>query len=228
MSSNVVQLRDVPSVRNSVSPEEWQARVDLAAAYRLAHLYNWADAIYNHISIRVPGEPDFFLIKAHELLYDEVTASNLVKVDSRNDDVDESFHVNKPGFTLHGGSDAGAPGHQRRLPHPYSRMHRGLEPARWPVAAGPVRACSSGTMSAITTIRASPTISASAPPLPQALGDKHTLADAQPRPGHRRQVDAGCLHADARTGDRLQATASATGCWFGFCDAVESRAGSLC
>ena len=103
MSSNVVQLRDVPSVRDQVSPEEWQARVDLAAAYRLAELYGWADSIYNHVSMRVPGEPDFFLIKAHELLYDEVTASNLVKVDSRNDDVDESMHVNKPGFTLHGG-----------------------------------------------------------------------------------------------------------------------------
>jgi ribulose-5-phosphate 4-epimerase/fuculose-1-phosphate aldolase len=103
MTSNVVQLRDVPSIRDSVSSEEWQVRVDLAAAYRLVHLYEWADSIYNHVSIRVPGEPDFFLIKAHELLYDEVTASNLVKVDARNDDVDESFHVNKPGFTLHGG-----------------------------------------------------------------------------------------------------------------------------
>ena len=103
MSSNVVQLRDVASVRDQVSPEEWQARVDLAAAYRLADIYNWADNIYNHISIRVPGEPDFFLIKAHELLYEEVKASNLVKVDCRDDDVDESQHVNKPGFTLHGG-----------------------------------------------------------------------------------------------------------------------------
>jgi ribulose-5-phosphate 4-epimerase/fuculose-1-phosphate aldolase len=103
MSSNVVQLRDVESVRDRVSPEEWQARVDLAAAYRLADIYNWADSIYNHVSIRVPGEPDFFLIKAHELLYEEITASNLVKVDSRLDDVNESQHVNKPGFTLHGG-----------------------------------------------------------------------------------------------------------------------------
>lgn len=103
MTSNVVQLRDVPSLREQVTPEEWQARVDCAAAYRLCHLYGWADSIYNHISLRIPGEPDFFLIKAHELLYDEVTASNLVKVDMRRDDVDESLHVNRPGFTLHGG-----------------------------------------------------------------------------------------------------------------------------
>ena len=103
MTTNVVQLRDVPSVRDGVSDAEWQARVDLAAAYRLAHEYRWADSIYNHISMRVPGEPDFFLIKAHELLYNEVSASNLVKVDMRRDDVDEAMHVNRPGFTLHGG-----------------------------------------------------------------------------------------------------------------------------
>jgi len=103
MATNVVQLRDVPSVRDRVSEAEWNARVDLAAAYRLAHVYGWADNIYNHISMRVPDEPDFFLIKAHELLYNEVSASNLVKVDMRREDVDEALHVNRPGFTLHGG-----------------------------------------------------------------------------------------------------------------------------
>jgi len=103
MTTNVVQLRDVPSVRETVSEAEWNARVDLAAAYRLAHVYGWADSIYNHISMRVPDEPDFFLMKAHELLYNEVSASNLVKVDMRRDDVDEALHVNRPGFTLHGG-----------------------------------------------------------------------------------------------------------------------------
>ena len=102
-NTNVIQLRDVPSVRETVSPEEWEARVNLAAAYRLVHLHQWADSIYNHISMRVPGEPHMFLIKAHELLYNEVTASNLVKVDMRNDDIDESHHVNKPGFVLHAG-----------------------------------------------------------------------------------------------------------------------------
>ena len=99
----VIQLRDVPSLRGSVSSEEWEARVDLAAGYRLSHYHHWADSIYNHISMRVPGEPHMFLIKAHELLYTEVTASNLIKVDMRNDDVDEAMHVNRPGFTLHGG-----------------------------------------------------------------------------------------------------------------------------
>lgn len=85
-----------------MSPEEWQARVDLAAVYRLCAKYGWDDVIYNHCSMRVPGEPSKFLMKQHELLWTEVTASNLRKVDM-NDDLDEKAGVNRPGFTLHGG-----------------------------------------------------------------------------------------------------------------------------
>ena len=85
-----------------ISPAEWQARIDLAATYRLIAHYGWGDVIYNHSSMRVPGEDRNFLIKRHELLYTEVTASNLVKV-SMDDDLDESAGVNRPGFTLHGG-----------------------------------------------------------------------------------------------------------------------------
>ena len=85
-----------------ISPEEWQARVDLAAVYRLCAHYGWDDVIYNHCSMRVPGEPSKFLMKQHELLWTEVTASNLRKVDM-NDDLDEKAGVNRPGFTLHGG-----------------------------------------------------------------------------------------------------------------------------
>src|SRR2546427_4719508 len=85
-----------------ISAEEWQARIDLAAVYRLIAHHAWDDLIYNHSSMRVPGEERKFLIKRHELLYTEVTASNLVKV-SMDDDLDESAGVNRPGFTLHGG-----------------------------------------------------------------------------------------------------------------------------
>jgi ribulose-5-phosphate 4-epimerase/fuculose-1-phosphate aldolase len=92
----------------SLSPEEWQARTDLAAAYRLIAHYGWGDVIYNHSSMRVPGEERMFLIKRHELLYTEVTASNLVKV-SMDADLDESAGVNRPGFTLHGGVLAARP-----------------------------------------------------------------------------------------------------------------------
>ena len=90
------------SSRGEISPVEWQARVDLAAVYRLTAHYGWDDVIYNHSSMRVPGEPRKFLMKKHDLLYTEVTASNLVKV-SMDEDLDEKSGVNRPGFTLHGG-----------------------------------------------------------------------------------------------------------------------------
>src|SRR5438034_10355411 len=62
-------------------PPEWQARVDLAALYRLVAHHGWDDVIFNHCSMRVPGEDRKFMMKRHELLWTEVTASNLVKVD---------------------------------------------------------------------------------------------------------------------------------------------------
>lgn len=86
----------------NMSPEEWAARVDLAAVYRLTAHYGWDDVIYNHSSMRVPGEPRHFLMKQHDLLYTEVIASNLVKV-NMDADLDEKSGVNRPGFTLHGG-----------------------------------------------------------------------------------------------------------------------------
>ena len=88
--------------QGAISDAEWEARVDLAAVYRLVAHYGWDDVIYNHASMRVPGEPRNFLMKRHELLYTEVTASNLVKV-SMDEDLDEKAGVNRPGFTLHGG-----------------------------------------------------------------------------------------------------------------------------
>jgi ribulose-5-phosphate 4-epimerase/fuculose-1-phosphate aldolase len=88
--------------QDKISQAEWQARVDLAAVYRLLAHYGWDDVIYNHSSMRVPGEPRHFLMKQHDLLYTEVTASNLVKV-NMDEDLDEKSGVNRPGFTLHGG-----------------------------------------------------------------------------------------------------------------------------
>jgi ribulose-5-phosphate 4-epimerase/fuculose-1-phosphate aldolase len=88
--------------QDGISQAEWQARIDLAAVYRLTALHGWDDVIYNHSSMRVPGEPRHFLMKQHDLLYTEVTASNLVKV-CMDEDLDEKSGVNRPGFTLHGG-----------------------------------------------------------------------------------------------------------------------------
>jgi ribulose-5-phosphate 4-epimerase/fuculose-1-phosphate aldolase len=98
-TGNPVTAAKMPA---GMSPEEWQARVDLAAVYRLCALRGWDDLIYNHCSMRVPGEPSMLLMKQHELLWDEVTASNLKKVDMTAD-LDERAGVNRPGFTLHGG-----------------------------------------------------------------------------------------------------------------------------
>src|SRR5258705_7413522 len=91
-----------------MSDAERQARVDLAAVYRLCAHYGWGDVIYNHCAMRVPGEERKFLMNRHESLWTEVTASNLVKVDM-HDDLDESAGVNRPGFTLHGGVLRGRP-----------------------------------------------------------------------------------------------------------------------
>ena len=71
---------EFPSVKDQVSPEEWQARVDLAACYRLVDLYDMTYLIYNHITVRVPGT-DQFLINLYGLTYKEITASSLAKVD---------------------------------------------------------------------------------------------------------------------------------------------------
>lgn len=71
----------IPSMKNRCSPAEWQARVDLAACYRLIEHYGMADMIANHISARVPGEDGAFLINAYGMMYEEITASSLIKVD---------------------------------------------------------------------------------------------------------------------------------------------------
>ena len=72
---------DFKSIREDVSPPEWQARLDLAACYRLVDSYDMTDLIYNHITARIPGSPDHLLINLYGLLYKEITASSLVKID---------------------------------------------------------------------------------------------------------------------------------------------------
>ena len=90
------------AVRDSVSAEEWQARVDLAAAYRLAALFGWDDLIFTHISARVPGPEHHFLINPYGLMFDEITASSLVKIGLDGKKVmDSSYDINPAGFTIH-------------------------------------------------------------------------------------------------------------------------------
>src|SRR6476646_5741071 len=90
------------NVRDLVSPEEWQARVDLAAAYRLVADYGWDDLVFTHISARVPGPEHHFLINPYGMMFEEITASSLVKVDLQGDIVMESdYNINPAGFTIH-------------------------------------------------------------------------------------------------------------------------------
>lgn len=85
----------------SCSAAEWNARLELAACYRIFDMLGWSESIYNHISVRVPGEPDAFLINPYGLLWGEVTASNLVKIDIDGNTLSGNYPVNKAGFTQH-------------------------------------------------------------------------------------------------------------------------------
>src|SRR6202521_4364290 len=81
---------------------EWKARLYLAAAYRLVALCGWDDLIFTHISARVPGGEHHFLINPYGMTFDEITASNLVKVDLDGNKVMDSPHeINPAGFTIH-------------------------------------------------------------------------------------------------------------------------------
>src|SRR5712671_3815839 len=87
---------------NQVLEEEWQVRVDLAAAYRLVALYGWDDLIFTHISARVPGAEHHFLLNPYGMMFDEVTASSLVKVNLAGNKVTETpYAINPAGFTIH-------------------------------------------------------------------------------------------------------------------------------
>lgn len=86
---------------NNVPPQEWRARVELAAVYRLCVHYGWENHIYNHVALRVPGQEDCFLIKQHRHHFDEVCASNLMKLRIDGTQLTEEENVNTAGFTIH-------------------------------------------------------------------------------------------------------------------------------
>ncbi|MDP2819283.1 MAG: class II aldolase/adducin family protein [Polaromonas sp.] len=93
---------NIASLKEVVSAQEWQLRVDLAAAYRLVALYGWSDLVFTHISARVPGPEHHFLINPYGLMFDEITASSLVKIDAQcNKVIDSPWPVNPAGFVIH-------------------------------------------------------------------------------------------------------------------------------
>ncbi len=93
---------DIGAVRAQVSAAEWQVRVNLAAAYRLVALYGWDDLVFTHISARLPGPEHHFLINPYGMMFEEITASSLVKIDLDGGKVLESpYEINPAGFTIH-------------------------------------------------------------------------------------------------------------------------------
>jgi ribulose-5-phosphate 4-epimerase/fuculose-1-phosphate aldolase len=100
---SVTALKNAQSVRDQVSAEEWQKRVDLAACYRLVHLYGMDEMVANHISTRVPGEDDAFLLNPYGLLYEQMHASCFIKVDLDGNVLfnPTQYDINKAGFVIH-------------------------------------------------------------------------------------------------------------------------------
>ena len=98
------------TVRNSVSAEEWRTRVDLAACYRLVARYGWDDLIFTHITAKIPGTGDHFLINPYGMLFEEITASSLVKINLAGEKLDDNPHpVNPAGFVIHSAIHAARP-----------------------------------------------------------------------------------------------------------------------
>jgi ribulose-5-phosphate 4-epimerase/fuculose-1-phosphate aldolase len=92
----------IPSLKEVVNAEEWALRCDLAACYRLVALYGWTDLVFTHISARLPGTDHQFLINPYGLLFEEVTASSLIRVDQSGNKLSDSpFIVNRAGFVIH-------------------------------------------------------------------------------------------------------------------------------
>lgn len=96
------QIKPTTDVRSAVGEAEWALRVDLACAYRLVAHYGWDDLIFTHLSVRVPGPAHHFLINPYNLMFDEITASSLVKIDVNGHAVMETPYLTNPaGFTIH-------------------------------------------------------------------------------------------------------------------------------
>src|SRR5690349_1381089 len=100
--TNRLDSVDIPSMKGKVSDEEWAIREDLAAAYRMVAYYGWDDLVFTHLSARVPGPEHHFLLNPYQLMFEEVTASSLVKVDVTGNPVEPTpFITNAAGFTIH-------------------------------------------------------------------------------------------------------------------------------
>jgi hypothetical protein len=146
-----------------MAPGEWQVRVDLAAAYRLVALYGWDDLIFTHLSARIPGPEHHFLINPYDMMFEEITASSLVKIDMHGNPLGRSEHpVNPAGFTIHSARPHGARRRSRGYAPPHAARAGCVGNGMGSAAATRRQPWSWRTMSPITTMRASPPTSASA------------------------------------------------------------------
>lgn len=100
---NTAAITTVVSLKNKVSAEEWQTRLDLAACYRLVALYGWDDLVFTHITAKIPGAENEFLINPYGMMFAEITASSLVKIDLAGNklDAENPYPINPAGFTIH-------------------------------------------------------------------------------------------------------------------------------
>src|SRR5258708_9850199 len=100
---SVTRIKKQKSLKDQVSPAEWAKRIDLAAAYRLVHLYGMDEMIANHISTRVPGEDNAFLINPYGMLYEQMHASCFIKLDLDGKILfnPTEYDINKAGFIIH-------------------------------------------------------------------------------------------------------------------------------
>jgi ribulose-5-phosphate 4-epimerase/fuculose-1-phosphate aldolase len=96
-------IASIPTIKDQVSADEWQTRVDLAAAYRLVAAYGWDDLVFTHITAKIPGVDNQFLINPYGMMFEEITASSLVKIDLDGNklDTDNPFPINPAGFVIH-------------------------------------------------------------------------------------------------------------------------------
>ena len=134
--ASVLPLR-TKSLREQVSAEEWETRVDLAACYRLVALYGMTDLVYNHITARVPAS-NHVLINPYGMLYEEITASSLIKIDLDGNTVlqpEHDYSVNAAGYVIHSAVHTAQARCRMRDPYAYPRRNRRQCARRRPAAA---------------------------------------------------------------------------------------------
>src|SRR3546814_1942524 len=111
---------EIASMQSKCSPQEWQARIDLAACYRLVELYGMADMMANHISMRVPGKEEAFLINPYSMLYEEIPASRLNKIHLESNFLSTpdfgamTYGVNRTGYVIHSALHETRPARDRK------------------------------------------------------------------------------------------------------------------